>query len=66
MHGLVGVRQRPDICDFLVLRMSLVTQQQLKARKALKDHNFLRSGLVQEPQVKVATDSMVIMTQVSL
>ncbi|XP_037508471.2 uncharacterized protein LOC119384903 [Rhipicephalus sanguineus] len=55
-----------DICEFLVLRTSFVTRQQLKARKALDGHNFVTSGWVREPRVKqVAADSVIVMTQVT-
>ncbi|KAH6933487.1 hypothetical protein HPB50_015560 [Hyalomma asiaticum] len=35
-----------DIHEFLVLRTSLITREQLKSRKALEGHNFVTNGWV--------------------
>lgn len=54
-----------DISEFLVLRTSFITRQQLKARKALEGHNFVTSGWVREPWVKeVSSHSVVLKTKV--
>ncbi|XP_077550918.1 uncharacterized protein LOC144164281 [Haemaphysalis longicornis] len=55
-----------DISEFLVLRTSFITRQQLKARKALEGHNFVTSGWVREPWVKeVSSHSVVLKTKVN-
>ncbi|KAK8767266.1 hypothetical protein V5799_005952 [Amblyomma americanum] len=55
-----------DINEFLVLRTSFVTRQQLKAIKALEGHNFLTSGWVREPCMKtVVADTVILKTQVN-
>lgn len=54
-----------DINEFLVLRTSFLTRQQLKARKGLDGHNFVTSGWVREPSVKeVSSDSVILKTKV--
>ncbi|KAH7975605.1 hypothetical protein HPB52_003698 [Rhipicephalus sanguineus] len=39
-----------DVCEFLVLRISFVTRQQLKAKKAFDGHNFATSAWVSHSQ----------------
>ncbi|KAH8009826.1 hypothetical protein HPB51_020174 [Rhipicephalus microplus] len=41
-----------NIFEFLVLRTSFTTRDQLKSRKALEGHNFVTSGWVREPWIK--------------
>ncbi|KAH6920725.1 hypothetical protein HPB50_028287 [Hyalomma asiaticum] len=53
-----------DIHEFLVLRTSFITREQLKSRKALEGHNFVTSGWVREPWVKkVTADTVIVITQ---
>lgn len=55
-----------DIHEFLVLRTSFITRQQLKTRKALEGHNILTSGWVRQPCVKTVTaDTVILKTQVN-
>ncbi|KAH6944504.1 hypothetical protein HPB50_003634 [Hyalomma asiaticum] len=55
-----------DIHEFLVLRTSFITREQLKSRKALEGHNFVTSGWVREPWVKkVTADTVIVITQVN-
>lgn len=50
-----------DIKDYLVHATSFATREELKAYKAMESHNYLTSGWVQEPYVKLLTDSRVIL-----
>lgn len=55
-----------DIFDFLVLRTSFVTKNQLKSYKALDGHNYVTSGWVRQPSTKeTGPDTVVVVTQVS-
>lgn len=49
-----------DIKDYLVHETSFVTREELKAYKSLESHNFLTSGWVQEPQIRVLPDNNVV------
>ncbi|CAN8007430.1 unnamed protein product [Ixodes pacificus] len=49
-----------DIKDYLVHETSFVTREELKAYKFLESHNFLTSGWVQEPQIRVLPDNNVV------
>ncbi|XP_054928517.1 uncharacterized protein [Dermacentor andersoni] len=64
--GLWPCVDSSDIHEFLVLRTSFTTRKQLKARKALEAHNFVTSGWVHEPSVKVVSaDTIIIITKVN-
>ncbi|KAH8019076.1 hypothetical protein HPB51_016714 [Rhipicephalus microplus] len=53
-----------DIHEFLVPRMSLKTREQMKSKKALEGHNFLKSGWLWELWVnKFAADTVIVVTQ---
>lgn len=45
-----------DIKDYLVHATSFATREALKAYKSMEGHNYLTSGWVQEPCVKVLAD----------
>ncbi|XP_075553440.1 uncharacterized protein LOC142586061 [Dermacentor variabilis] len=44
---------RADIRDYLVHGTSFMTREQLKSYKSLEAHNYVTSGLVEPPRVKV-------------
>ncbi|CAN7999705.1 unnamed protein product, partial [Ixodes pacificus] len=52
--------QFTDIKDYLVNSTSFLTRDQLKAYKSLEAHNYLTSGWVQEPLVKVLPDGNIV------
>lgn len=52
--------QFTDIKDYLVHSTSFLTRDQLKAYKSLEAHNYLTSGWVQEPLVKVLPDGNIV------
>ncbi|KAH6932189.1 hypothetical protein HPB50_003643 [Hyalomma asiaticum] len=53
-----------DIHEFLVLRTTFITREQLKSRKALERHNCATIGWVREPSMKkVAADTVIVVTQ---
>lgn len=57
---------RADIYDYLVNATSFVTRDQLKSYKSLQSHNYLTSGFVQQPKVKVlANGNVVVVGKVS-
>ncbi|KAH6936004.1 hypothetical protein HPB50_012377 [Hyalomma asiaticum] len=49
-----------DIKDYLVHATSFVSREQLKAYKSMDGHNYLTSGWVQQPGVKVLPDSTIV------
>ncbi|KAG0443843.1 hypothetical protein HPB47_014464 [Ixodes persulcatus] len=49
-----------DFKDYLVHETSFVTREEFKAYKSLESHNFLTSGWVQEPQIRVLPDNNVV------
>ncbi|XP_077492150.1 uncharacterized protein LOC144103258 [Amblyomma americanum] len=49
-----------DIKNYLVHETSFITREQLKSYNALEAHNYLTSGWVQEPRLKVLADSRVV------
>lgn len=49
-----------DIKDYLVHTTSFVSREQLKAYKSMDGHNYLTSGWVQQPGVKVLPDSTIV------
>lgn len=54
-----------DIFDFLVLRTSFVTKNQLKSYKALDGHNYETSGWVRQPPTeKTGLETVIVVTQV--
>ncbi|KAG0444021.1 hypothetical protein HPB47_014272 [Ixodes persulcatus] len=52
-HDLYPKVQDVDIKDYLVGKTNFITREQFKAHKALEAHNFLTSGWVQAPRLKV-------------
>ncbi|XP_070389189.1 uncharacterized protein [Dermacentor albipictus] len=55
---------RADIRDYLVHGTSFVTQDQLKSYKSLEAHNYVTSGLVEPPRVKVRDGNVVVVGKV--
>ncbi|KAH9383376.1 hypothetical protein HPB48_024595 [Haemaphysalis longicornis] len=51
---------RADISDYLIHSTSFITREQLKSYKSLESHNYLTSGFVHPPKVKVIGDSNVV------
>lgn len=49
-----------DVKDYLVGKTSFITREQFKAHKSLESHNYLTSGWVQEPRLKVLENSDVV------
>lgn len=46
--------------DYLVGKASFITREQFKAHKSLESHNYLTSGWVQEPRLKVLPNNDVV------
>ncbi|KAH7973736.1 hypothetical protein HPB49_004595 [Dermacentor silvarum] len=55
---------RADIRDYLVHGTSFVTREQLKSYKSLEAHNYVTSGLVEPPRVKVRDGSVIVVGKV--
>nr|XP_054923052.1 uncharacterized protein LOC126524139 [Dermacentor andersoni] len=55
---------RADIRDYLVHGTSFVTRDQLKSYKSLEAHNYVTSGLVEPPRVKVREGNVVVVGKV--
>lgn len=53
-----------DINDYLVNVTSFVTWDQLKSHKSLKSHNYLTSGFVQQPKVKIFASGNIVVGKV--
>lgn len=53
-----------DIRDYLVHGTSFVTQEQLKSYKSLEAHNYITSGLVEPPRVKVRDVNVIVIGKV--
>ncbi|CAN7976320.1 unnamed protein product [Ixodes persulcatus] len=49
-----------DIKDYLVHSTNFITRDQMKAYKALDAHNYLTSGWVAPPKLKVLPDGMIV------
>lgn len=49
-----------DVKDYLVNKTSFITRDQFKARKSLEAHNYLTSGWVAEPRIKVLPDQHIV------
>ncbi|KAG0443989.1 hypothetical protein HPB47_014309 [Ixodes persulcatus] len=49
-----------DIKDYLVHSTNFITRDQMKAYKALDAHNYLTSGWVAPPNLKVLPDGMIV------
>ncbi|KAH8018384.1 hypothetical protein HPB51_003956 [Rhipicephalus microplus] len=54
----------PDIKGYLVQATSFVSRKQLKAYKSMDGQNYLTSGWVQQPGVKVLSDSTIVVGKV--
>lgn len=49
-----------DISNYLIHSTNFITREQLKSYKSLESHNYLTSGFVHPPKVKVIDDSNVV------
>ncbi|CAN8002810.1 unnamed protein product [Ixodes hexagonus] len=56
--------QFTNIKDYLVHATSFLSRDQLKAYKSLEAHNYLTSGWVQEPFVKVLSEGVLVVGKV--
>ncbi|KAH7961248.1 hypothetical protein HPB52_006091 [Rhipicephalus sanguineus] len=60
LHCMLPRVDFTDMKDYLVRETSFVSREQLKAYKSMHGHNYLTSGWVQQPGVKVLQDSTIV------
>ena len=54
-----------DVKDYLVGKTSFISREQFKAHKFLESHNYLTSGWLQEPRLKLlASEEVVVVGKV--
>ena len=55
-----------DVNDYLVNTTDFITKKQMKAYKSLDAHNYLTSGFVQKPLMKISSNNLVVIRSKAL